>query len=141
MYLGAQRGNPALAKGMTYLAQTGPNLKDMYYTYYANQAMFQFTNGEGPQWKQWNVPLRDALIKTQSTAGHENGSWSHCRFVGSGGRLYSTSLCCMSLQVYYRYQGVYSRAATEGLGPKAAAPDSGAKGEETPNEPDEFPAE
>ena len=123
MYLGANQNNPALAKGMTFLAQTGPDLKNMYYTYYANQAMFQYTNGEGPQWQRWNLLLRDGLIKTQSTQGHEAGSWSHCLYIAQGGRLYSTSLCCMSLQVYYRYMSVYQRGAGKaghGGGPRDA---------------------
>ncbi|MCE9552418.1 MAG: hypothetical protein K8T91_03450 [Planctomycetes bacterium] len=134
MYLGANRNNPALERGMTYLAQTGPDLKNMYYTYYANQAMFQYTNGEGPQWKLWNGVLRDGLIKTQFTQGHESGSWNQCAFIAQGGRLYATSLCCMSLQIYYRYVGVYQRGAghagpggakkeipAEGIGPIATA--------------------
>lgn len=119
MYLGANQKNPTLAQGMTYLVQTGPDLNDMYYTYYANQAMFQYTNGEGPQWQKWNTVLRDGLIKTQGTQGHEAGSWKHCKFIAQGGRLYSTSLCCMCLQVYYRYMSVYQREGQGGRQPRA----------------------
>jgi hypothetical protein len=145
MYLGANHNNPALQQGMTFLANSGPNLDNMYYTYYANQAMFQYTNGEGPQWQQWNVPMRDSLIKTQATQGHESGSWNRCAFLGQGGRLYSTSLSCMSLQVYYRYVSIYQRgvggaAAGAMAGGKGAAGHAPPKAEAATNQ-DDFPTE
>jgi len=146
MYLGAKHNNPALAQGMNFLAQSGPNLQNMYYTYYANQAMFQYTNGEGPQWHRWNMVMRDSLVQSQARQGHESGSWNHGRFVSHGGRLYSTSLCCMCLQVYYRYVGIYQRGAGHAApgagivgGRAAVAPPKGAD-EGAPAE-DNFPTE
>jgi hypothetical protein len=44
--------------------------------------------------------MRDYLVKTQSQAGHEAGSWyfdGNDRGQGSGGRLYFTSLGAMIL--------------------------------------------
>ena len=50
------------------------------------------------------------MIASQSRTGHETGSWKHGRFNSRGGRLYSTALCAMCLEVYYRYKPVYQRS-------------------------------
>ncbi len=75
-----------------------------YYVYYDSLAMFQL----GQQWwSRWNRPMRDQLIASQRRdRGCVEGSWD----AGNGGfcRTFSTALCCLSLEVYYRYDRVRS---------------------------------
>ena len=105
MYRGWGRTDPRLLRGVEFLASTGPSRNDAYYNYYATQVLFHF---EGPAWEQWNSTLRDYLISTQSKAGHEAGSWQmDDRHGGIGGRLYTTAMCCMTLEVYYRHMPIY----------------------------------
>jgi hypothetical protein len=85
----------------------------MYYNYYATQVMKHFG---GEQWNKWNSKMRDFLIRTQSKDGTSTGSWfynpnSHSQ--EKGGRLYVTSMCCMTLEVYYRYLPLYGDKAAD----------------------------
>lgn len=84
------------------------NFKNMYYYYYATQVMHHFG---GQAWKDWNGKMRDMLIRTQNAAGAEEGSWNpkgqaHGE---AGGRLMQTSLCLLTLEVYYRHLPLYYR--------------------------------
>jgi len=68
-------------------------------------AMFQM-NGE--LWDEWNSSLRDTLIGLQRVSGPHAGSWDpNGKWAGIGGRIYSTSLSTMSLEVYYRFLRIY----------------------------------
>ena len=116
MYMGWDKNVPALADGMARLSERGPSNKsgqsvDMYYNYYATQAMKHFG---GRQWKDWNTEMRDFLVKTQEKEGNKAGSWHFDSGHASskGGRLYSTSLACMTLEVYYRYLPLYGDRAS-----------------------------
>ena len=84
----------------------------MYYNYYATQVMHHWG---GDEWANWNGVMRDQLIRTQKTAkdGHMHGSWDLADpHGGTGGRLYMSCLCIMTLEVYYRHLPIYRR---EGL--------------------------
>lgn len=115
MYLGWKKDNPALEKGVDFLAKTGPsvgNNANMYYNYYATQVLRHYG---GPKWDAWNQKQRDFLINTQVKDGQpEGGSWF---FNGShadkGGRLYNTSLAVLTLEVYYRHLPIYKNTASE----------------------------
>lgn len=102
---GWDRASPGLMDGVVRLADWGPSPDNMYYNYYATQVMRHYG---GPMWKEWNGELRDRLVREQATEGHENGSWYYpggrCE---SGGRLLSTALSVMTLEVYYRYLPLY----------------------------------
>lgn len=113
MYLGWKKDNPALERGVKWLANQGPSKTDMYFNYYATQVLRHW---EGDLWKAWNEKLRDQLVEAQSNQGHETGSWS----MGSGGhaneaggRLYCTSMATMILEVYYRHLPIYRKQSTE----------------------------
>ena len=61
-----------------------------------------------PDWEHWNAAMRDHLVATQATSGHEKGSWHFPdRWGDIGGRLYTTAMCTLTLEVYYRYQPLY----------------------------------
>ncbi len=78
---------------------------DMYYWYYGTLAMFQMG---GDAWNQWNTKMLDAIIKTQRSDGNFKGSWDAEDAWGEdGGRVYSTAVMTMCLEVYYRYDRVF----------------------------------
>jgi len=80
---------------------------DYYYWYYATLAMFQVG---GDHWKKWNKSMKTAIVDNQRTeAGRdERGSWDPVDpWSAEGGRVYSTALNCLSLEVYYRYGRVF----------------------------------
>jgi hypothetical protein len=111
MYLGWNQDDPRLARGVSFLMEEGPSKKDMYFNYYATQVMHHY-GGEG--WPKWNVQMRDYLIATQATTGHERGSWFFLEQHGVvGGRLYTTAVCIMILEVYYRHLPLYGEAAID----------------------------
>ena len=112
MYLGWKKDSPALQRGIDYLATTGPSKTNLYYDYYATQVLCQ---NEGEKWDKWNVQMRDWLVASQDSAGHQTGSWHIPGDIGAdrGGRLYSTSLSTMILEVYYRHMPLYGKQAAE----------------------------
>lgn len=72
-----------------------------YYWYYATLAMYQ-SGGAG--WLQWNSEIQRVLLSQQEVSGENAGSWPpNGLWCGYGGRVYSTALATMCLQVYYRY--------------------------------------
>lgn len=104
---GVRPRDGATQEAVTYLRQNLPRLSvyDEYYWYYGTLAMFQY---DGTPWKEWNGALRDMLIGLQRTEGPLAGSWDpNGKWAGIGGRLYSTAVSTMSLEVYYRFLRIY----------------------------------
>ncbi|MCH7729233.1 MAG: hypothetical protein IH991_22545 [Planctomycetes bacterium] len=90
----------------------------MYYNYYATQVMRQFyADDKAPEWEAWNTKMRDGLVDTQvkNKNSHEFGSWHFTgdHGAGRGGRIYSTSMATMILEVYYRHMPIYQTAAAK----------------------------
>ena len=110
MYTGWRRTNPALVKGAAQLGKWGPSKNNIYFDYYATQVLFHFA---GPEWDGWNRKMRRLLIKSQDRAGHAAGSWYfECPpHSTAGGRLYSTAMAAMILEVYYRFMPLYGEEA------------------------------
>ena len=56
-----------------------------------------------------------ASSTAQAKEGHARGSWHFNGDHGaaSGGRLYSTALAAMTLEVYYRYMPIYKSKSIE----------------------------
>jgi len=111
MYLGWKKDNPALQRGVKWLSAQGPSKTNMYYNYYATQVLRHW---EGEEWKKWNSVMRDQLVNSQAKKGHETGSW----YVGGGhgdrgGRLYTTAMATMILEVYYRHMPIYGAQSVE----------------------------
>jgi hypothetical protein len=58
----------------------------------------------GDEWTLWNEQLRDLLVQDQRQDGSFAGSWDPNDPWGRyGGRVYSTALATLCLEVYYRY--------------------------------------
>jgi hypothetical protein len=92
-----------------------PNL---YYWYYGTLAMFQ---NQGDGWEQWNAALQNQLLGSQQTQGDLAGSWSpDTLWGGYGGRVYSTAMATLCLEVYYRYLPIYD--ASPRLGRRTLQP-------------------
>lgn len=105
MLSGMSRENPILKMGVNHLSARGPDLKNMYYNYYATQVMLHYG---GEKWQKWNAVMRDHLVNTQIKEGHAAGSWNIAdAHGGRAGRLYMTCLCTMTLEVYYRHLPLY----------------------------------
>ena len=75
---------------------------NLYFWYYGSLAMFRCG---GPAWEQWN----DALKRTLPPAQDRDGSWrpidpyaDHAKDTNDS-RCYTTAMCVLSLEVYYRY--------------------------------------
>jgi uncharacterized protein YfaP (DUF2135 family) len=75
--------------------------KDFYLWYNCTLAMFQ---AGGEPWEQWNPIVRDTIINLQRHDGCARGSWDPSSKWGrTGGRIYTTALAVLTLEVYYRY--------------------------------------
>ena len=105
--------HPAYARGVDFIKQVLPQKGyfDMYYYYYATQVVHFY---EGADWyKIWNPKMRDMLIDLQNKSGdvEKRGSWSRDQgFIGgSCGRLGTTCLALLTLEVYYRHLPLYKR--------------------------------
>lgn len=105
--LGMPRSNPRAVEGANYLLQNRPKLSELnlYYWYYGTLAMFQYG---GEEWTRWNDALRDLLVSEQVAEGPLAGSWepkdAYARY---GGRLFSTAVATLCLEVYYRRLPMY----------------------------------
>ena len=110
-YLGAKPDDPAIVEAVVYLSRSLPSAKnpDVLYWFFATQALH---NVPGPAWDTWNRQIRRALVEVQSPPDVcADGSWAFEKSVDSwssdGGRLVTTSLCVLTLEVYYRYLGIF----------------------------------
>ena len=113
MYMGWDKNVPGLVDGVAAISDRGPaqgNSANMYYNYYATQVI---KHVGGRKWTDWNVKMRNFLVKTQSKEGNSAGSWhfGNDHASSAGGRLYNTSLACMTLEIYYRYLPLYGDKA------------------------------
>lgn len=113
MYYGWRLGDNRLARGVEFLGKRGPSPTDMYYNYYATNVLHHYG---GPWWYGWNEQMRNFLVATQSREGHEAGSWFFVDQHGNaGGRLYTTAMCIMILEVYYRHMPLYGEDSRDGF--------------------------
>lgn len=99
--------DPRMPESAQVLKMRKINVKspDYYYLYYGTLALYQH---QGPIWSDWNERLKETLPLLQKKTGAEAGSWD----VGSahavpGGRVVSTTLATLSLEVYYRLLPMY----------------------------------
>lgn len=80
---------------------------NLYYWYYATLALHHRQSANEPAaaaWRKWNDAMTAALMTTQASDGDNAGSWnSNTIWGGYGGRVYTTAMATMCLEVYYRY--------------------------------------
>jgi hypothetical protein len=83
--------------------------------YYVTQAMYHSTDDprESEYWKYWNPLFSTTLLNHQQDDGRwefpesEGGQREKAQFDGRNRILYSTAMCCLTLEVYYRYLPTY----------------------------------
>lgn len=105
--LGLKRSNPASPEAVAFLKRHVPKRSEtnLYYWYYGTMAMYQYG---GQSWQEWNERLREILVEDQVTTGHAAGSWDPTgRWGPYGGRVYSTAVATLCLEVYYRFLPLY----------------------------------
>ncbi len=105
--LGIRRNNAASIEAVEHLLKNLPKRSntDLYYWYYGTLSMYQF---RGRPWERWNIALRDMLISRQNVKGNLAGSWDpEGKWGKYGGRLYSTAMSTLCLEVYYRFLPIY----------------------------------
>jgi hypothetical protein len=108
-FLGLPREHPACDEAAAFLLSAPPDVgqSNFYYWYYGTLVMYQL-QGEG--WQRWNVAVATQLVGLQNKAGPLAGSWDpDSAWGGYGGRVYSTALGAMCLEVYYRFLPVYRK--------------------------------
>ena len=113
MYLGKNRDDNDLRAGVALIDKRGP-YDNLYYNYFATQVM---KNWGGAEWDRWNGRLRDDLITWQGVEGDEKGSWTprdRDDYSRAGGRLLTTCLATLTLEVYYRYKPLLSEQGEAG---------------------------
>lgn len=107
LYHGWNPEHRGVIAGSKFLIKQKPSKNNIYFNYYATLMLF---HSRHEKWDSWNQQMRDFLIATQSNSGHESGSWFFKERYGSvGGRLYTTAMAVMTLEVYYRYLPLFDR--------------------------------
>ncbi len=83
------------------------SFQSYYYWYAATLSLFHLG---GEPWEAWNTLLQEALLPRQRSEPHINGSWDpEPSWIGlSGGRVYSTAINVLTLEVYYRYKPLFA---------------------------------
>ena len=112
--LGLPQDHPAGREAAAYLLGQLPGDEcNLYYWYYATLALDQL---QGPSWQTWNEALQRALLSRQVKQGPLAGSWeTNDLWAGCGGRLYTTTLATLTLEVYYRFLPLYAAAGRRDL--------------------------
>jgi hypothetical protein len=105
MYLQWPKDHPSLDFGANNLIDRRVSKDDIYFNFYTTLLLHHLQH-DG--WEYWNEAVRERLIKTQAKRGHETGSWHFKHKHGDvGGRLYTTAMAVMTLEVYYRYSPLF----------------------------------
>ncbi|MBC8350450.1 MAG: PD40 domain-containing protein [Planctomycetes bacterium] len=109
-FMGADRNDPRMRAGADYLLQNLPEPEQRltsYYWYYGTQVMYHM---QGEYWEAWNNKLRDHLVQTQVKEGPLAGTWDpRDNWEKTGGRVYSTAVKLLMLEVYYRHLPLYEQ--------------------------------
>jgi hypothetical protein len=113
---GEDLGRAEHARALDYVLQRAPSAYERaseadfvaraaghpYFWYAGTLALFR---AGGERWSAWNSALQRCLLPAQA----EDGSWepidAYARYAGDGAddRSYTTALCVLTLEVYYRY--------------------------------------
>ncbi len=109
LMMGWRRDHPRLVGAADYLAANLPVWKedaDLHYWYWGSLDMFQMGDH---WWKMWNAGLRDMLVERQRKGAPDiDGSWDPMGgLLKDTGRVGSTAMAAMCLEVYYRYLPLY----------------------------------
>ena len=121
LYTGTPREDRLIRNGALILMENLPEWNQpgldapfYYYWYFGTLVMFQL---EGDSWRKWNSKKRDMLVSHQdNTPGELKGSWdpsSKPDVTGFSGRVYSTAMAMLTLEIYYRYEIISKTGTSE----------------------------
>ena len=121
LFTGAAPKSPLADEAATYLLEEPPasshGKMNLYYWYYGTMALY---HRQDALWNDWNYALQAALLSTQHRSGALAGSWSPATQWGNyGGRVYSTAMATLCLEVYYRFLPLYGGATAQKAEPPA----------------------
>lgn len=109
----AKQGDILIAEPPKWEPNAGVSeVQNFYHWYYGTLGMFQLGGGH---WKRWNESLKSTLLPSQRKGGPKDGSvqdvdgsWDPTAgWAPTGGRVYSTAMGALCLEVYYRYLPLY----------------------------------
>jgi len=109
MLLGQQPTSAQVEEASRFATRFSPAEwgKDFYHWYYVSLMLMQVQNDA---WKNWNAAMTQHLLSLQRGDGHANGSWDSDGLRNDpGGRIFSTAMATLTLEVYYRYLPMYSK--------------------------------
>jgi hypothetical protein len=122
LVLGMPADHPSTAEALALITASPPSASaaNAYTWYYATLACF---HAGGPAWDRWNMHLQAVLLPMQRRdEGPLAGSWDPDPvWGGHGGRVYSTALSAMTLEVYYRHLPMHQREQRLAARPSSAA--------------------
>ena len=122
--LGDELTEEAEQEASDFLAKRLPDARraDFYGWYYGSLCLLQL---QGETWTKWNERTRETLIRMQKKGGKDDGCWDgNIQWKDRGGRVFSTALGALTLEVYYRYLPV-SAARDPAAPPAPKRPDIG----------------
>ncbi|MEZ6070837.1 MAG: hypothetical protein R3C10_11340 [Pirellulales bacterium] len=111
LFLGSRPSQLAVHEASDLLLRNAPGTgaMNLYFWYYATLGLYQ-TGGEA--WGQWNAALQETLPRLQVSSGEWAGTWpTDDVWGGYGGRVYTTAMGALCLEVYYRYLPLYVETA------------------------------
>ena len=107
----ANDGSVKEAVGFIFQELPQARSENLYYWYYGTLALFQ---AQGEPWKRWNAALQEQLLQRQRLDGKFAGSFDPDKVWGHyGGRIYSTAMGALCLEVYYRYLPLYGAGSAD----------------------------
>ena len=113
LFLGLDPTDPSATEAAEFLLSElpGRGKDNLYYWYYGTLAMYHLG---GDYWQRWNEALKQTLLDRQRRDADLAGSWDPDTLWGPhGGRVYTTALATLCLEVYYRYLPLYAEAPTQ----------------------------
>ena len=108
LFLRTPTDDPQIQSAARYLVRDmpGSGRTNYYYWYYGTLALYHL---QDENWQRWNTAAKKVLVGRQ----RGDGSWSADSVWGtSGGKVYSTALGALTLEVYYRYRPLARPSAT-----------------------------
>ena len=116
LLLGLDQSDPIVRRQAERLASTLPqwsaraSINNGYYAWYYG-TLAAFLLGED-LWPRWNARMKQALLGSQIRLGCASGSWpTDSKWGPNGGRVYTTAINVLTLEIYYRYVPGYLRRA------------------------------
>jgi len=116
IFMGRQRSHPYCIGAANRLLRSIPEYDERrnkikyttgaeypcYYWYYGSLAMYQMG---GRFWRRWSRPLLTEGVPNTQVRGEEceDGSWHSHNLDSIGGRVYTTAMCVLTLETFYRY--------------------------------------